>query len=140
MLVYFGFTFCPDVCPRTLQIIIQAYENLPKNIQKQINIVFISVDPERDTVDVMAEYVSFFHEDLVGLTGTPEQIAAAAKAFGIYYKKNTKSGSAAVYLVDHSTITYLIDPEGRYVQHFGHGTKAEELLSDMLKEIANRHR
>ena len=133
--MYFGFTFCPDICPTSLQIISSAYRALPDHTQRQVDIVFVSVDPERDTVTVLKDYVSLFDRDLIGLTGTPDQVAQTAKVFGIYFKKAANTDSAAGYLVDHSTIIYLIGPDGRYIQHFKHDVNPTTLAASIKKIV-----
>jgi len=135
MLMYFGFTFCPDICPTSLQIISSAYRALPDRTQRQVDMVFVSVDPERDSVTVLKDYVSLFDKDLIGLTGTPDQVAQTAKVFGIYFKKAANIDSAAGYLVDHSTIIYLIGPDGRYIQHFKHDVDPKTLAAAIKKIV-----
>ncbi len=134
MLVYFGYTFCPDICPLGLQTITQAIDGLPSDRQEQVVPVFITVDPERDTVEVMRNYVTSFHPRLVGLTGSKAEVDQALRAWRVYAQKaEPKDGS---YLVDHSTFTYLMGPDGHYVTHFGHATTADEMtdrLADAMK-------
>jgi cytochrome oxidase Cu insertion factor (SCO1/SenC/PrrC family) len=133
LLVYFGFTFCPDVCPTSLARNSDAIELLGDKGEK-ITPVLITIDPERDTPQVLKEYVKFFHPRTVGLTGTPEQIAAVAKAYKVYYARAEQKDSRT-YLMDHSAFTYLIDPEGHFVQFFQHGMSAQEManvLNDLL--------
>ena len=113
-IVYFGYSYCPDVCPVDLQHIAQGYAAFEKaDPEKAANVrpIFVSVDPERDTPEVMKQYVSAFHPRLVGLTGTPEQLAAAAKAYGVYYQKREVEG-ASEYLMDHSRSAILFGPDG----------------------------
>ena len=124
MLVYFGYTYCPDVCPMDLQIMADAFNDLTPEQQDKINLVFVTVDPERDTVETMAEYVSFFSEKLIGLTGTVEQINNIKKAYRVYAAKADDSPD---YLVDHTAYTYLMDKDGTFLQHFNHGENAEEM-------------
>ncbi|MEZ5757780.1 MAG: SCO family protein [Emcibacteraceae bacterium] len=126
MLVYFGYTYCPDVCPMDLQIMADALRYLTPEQLDQINPVFVTVDPERDTVETMAEYVTFFHEKLIGLTGTVEQINKIKKAYRVYAAKADDSPD---YLVDHTAYTYLMDKDGIFLQHFNHGEDAEEMAA-----------
>ncbi|WP_343563471.1 SCO family protein [Kiloniella sp. b19] len=131
MLIYFGYTYCPDVCPTSLALMSQALDNLEKTdpaIAEQITPVFITVDPERDQVEEVAAYVSHFYPGMVGLTGSPEDVRAAAKSYRVFYQK-AESSEASDYLVDHSSITYLMGPDGTYVQHFAHGTQADAIAS-----------
>jgi protein SCO1 len=130
MLVFFGFTHCPDICPAELQVIAQALDKLGDKA-KNVVPVFVTLDPERDTPQVMAEYVKSFGPNFVGLTGSPEAIAAAAKAYRVVYAKVENKESAGDYSVDHSALAYLMDPEGRYVAHFSYGTSAEEIAEKL---------
>ncbi|MGB3719516.1 MAG: SCO family protein [Proteobacteria bacterium] len=134
MLVYFGFTFCPDVCPTGLQVMAAALEELgPK--AEQIVPIFISVDPERDTPEQLAMYVPSFHSRLVGLTGTPEEIQAVAKAYRVYYRKVKDEKSTAEYTIDHTSIIYLMDPNGEFVAHFTHATPVDVMVEKLRKVL-----
>lgn len=113
-IAYFGYTFCPDVCPTDVQNIAAALKLLERDdaaLAQRIVPIFITVDPARDTPAALKRFVSAFHPRLVGLTGTPEQIAKVAKEFGIYYARG--AGTADGYLMDHSRQIYLFDPDGR---------------------------
>lgn len=123
MLVYFGYTYCPDVCPTGLQTLSDALDRLGE-AGERIQPVFITVDPDRDTPEVMADYVAHFHPRLVGLTGTQAQIDQVTKAYRIYASKR---GEGDDYLVDHSAYTYLMGPDGEYITHFNHGITADEM-------------
>jgi protein SCO1/2 len=105
-LVYFGYTFCPDFCPTDLSRNALAAENLAER-GIDVGQVFITIDPERDTRNVVREYTAAIDPDLLGLTGTPEEIAAAAAAYKVYYRK---AGEDEYYMMDHSTFTYLMAP------------------------------
>ncbi|MEX2616037.1 MAG: SCO family protein [Alphaproteobacteria bacterium] len=120
MLIYFGYGFCPDVCPTELQIMSGALDALG-NDAARVQPIFITVDPERDTVDFMADYVSHFHPDMVGLTGTEAAVNEAAKAFRVYHRKAVDD-SATDYLVDHSSFVYLMGPDGDFLTMFNAGT------------------
>lgn len=111
VLLYFGYTFCPDVCPTSLALIAQALKQLAPEEQAKVQLVFVSVDPERDTPRHIKEYVAFFRPGSIGLTGTPEQVARAAKQYGAVYRKQAVT-SAAGYVVDHSSYTYILGPDG----------------------------
>ena len=132
MLVFFGFTHCPDICPAELQVIAQALDKLGDKGKKVVP-VFITLDPERDTPQAMADYVKSFGPNFVGLTGSPEAIAAAAKAYRVAYAKVENKESAGDYSVDHSALVYLMDPEGKYATHFSYGTGADELAEKLNK-------
>ncbi len=122
-LLYFGFTFCPDVCPLDLARNADALDLLQgRGFDAQA--AFISIDPERDTPEVVAEYTSYMHEDMIGLTGTMEQIKAASRAYKTYFRKQ-ESDDPEFYLVDHSTFTYLVLPEYGFVEFFRRDTSAE---------------
>ena len=128
ILVYFGYTFCPDICPTALQTMMNAYDQLLPEWQTRITPLFITVDPERDTVEQMRDYVTAFHHALIGLTGTLEQTTAAAKMYKVFFAKVWPEEDRSYYLVDHSSIIYLMDPQGHYYTHFSHGISAEALL------------
>ena len=130
-LIYFGYTYCPDVCPAELQVISAAIDQLGEKGDK-VTPVFVTVDPERDTVKQMASYVVNFHKRLVGLTGNPSEIREAAKAYRVYYAKS-KDGSATDYLMDHSSIVYLMSPQGKYLAHFSYGTGVDEMARGIAK-------
>ena len=127
LLIFFGYTFCPDVCPTSLTAMAEALDLLGARAD-DITPVFITVDPERDTPEQLAMYVEYFHPRLVGLTGSPEQVAKAAKAYRVYYAKAGEDGvDADDYLMDHTSITYLMDRDGTFRLHFSHGTDAETM-------------
>jgi len=132
MLVYFGYTYCPDVCPLGLQTVAAAIDALPPELQERVAPVFVTVDPARDTPAVLRDYVGQFHPRLVGLTGSETEVAEALRAWRVYVRKaEPQDGS---YLVDHSTFTYLMNPDGSYAAHFGHATTAEE-MAKRLEEV-----
>ena len=106
--LYFGYTYCPDVCPTSLQTVAEAMDLLGERAET-VTPIFITVDPRRDGSEVVGDYAAAFHEQMVGLTGTPEQIAAAAKAFRVVYLARNKGRSDDDYLVDHSSYYYLMD-------------------------------
>jgi cytochrome oxidase Cu insertion factor (SCO1/SenC/PrrC family) len=136
LLVYFGFTNCPDVCPTALQVMAAALDKLGPNAER-ITPVLITVDPEHDTPALLAAYVASFHPRLVGLTGSPAEIDAAAKAYRVYVKKVPDPKSTAGYTMDHSSIIYVMGPDGAYRTHFTHATSADamaERLAGMLQK------
>lgn len=133
-IVYFGFTYCPDVCPAELQVITAAMEHLGDKARK-VTPVFISVDPKRDTVEQMASYVKHFHKRLVGLTGTLEQVKAVAKAYRVYFAEVKDETSSAGYSVDHSSIVYLMDTKGEYLAHFSYGTDPKKMAETIAKYL-----
>jgi len=135
MLMFFGYTYCPDICPTTLTDITDAM-NLLGEQQEEVVPVFVTVDPERDTVEHLGEYVTFFHPRMVGLTGTLMQISEVATAYKIYYRKGTlPEDDPEGYLVDHSSIAYLIDRNGDFVTHFSHGTTPEQMAQRIRETL-----
>jgi protein SCO1/2 len=129
VLVYFGYTFCPDVCPTTLGVVDKAFDLLGDKAD-QVQMVMVSVDPERDTPEVLANYLSNFNPSFVGLTGSPDQIASAAMPFGVFYEKH--EGSAATgYLVDHTASVMVLDREGRMRLVLPFETPAEDIAADL---------
>ncbi|MGA2568526.1 MAG: SCO family protein [Pseudolabrys sp.] len=126
LLVYFGYTYCPDICPADLLQISLALDRLGKG-GDDVQPLFISVDPERDTTAVLAQYVSSFHPRLIGLTGTPGQIRAVANSYKAYYAKYTPP-DGGVYLIDHTGFTYLMDRAGKYLGFFPPGTSADRMV------------
>jgi protein SCO1/2 len=142
MLIYFGFTYCPDICPMSLQVMGAALDQLPDDMAERVQPVLISVDPERDTPEQLAQYVDSeaFPDNLVGLTGTPAQVRNAADAYRVYYAR-IESGGMSDYLMDHSSVIYLMDGEGKFVEVFPHGTAPDALaerLQHFLEETAAR--
>ena len=125
-LIYFGYTYCPDVCPTSLLLMETAVEQLGPDGPKKVNLVFITIDPERDTQALMKGYVGNFGPTIEGLTGTPEQVGAVTRAYRVYYQK-VPGKDGAPYLMDHSSIVYMLDKRGRFVTHFTHETKAETI-------------
>jgi protein SCO1/2 len=129
MLIFFGYTYCPDVCPTSLTEISAAMDKLGSLADKVVPIL-VSVDPERDTPEVLKDYVAHFHPSIVGLTGTPEQIKQTAKAYRVYYAKVTdKDGDKDAYLMDHSSVIYLMGPDGKFLTHFSTQTDAETMAA-----------
>ena len=129
VLLYFGYTFCPDVCPATLAEVNKALEELGQKAEA-LQVIMVTVDPERDNPQKLAEYLAHFNPDFLGLTGSPEQIAEAAALYGIYYGKN-ESSEAIDYLVDHTASMMVIDQEGYLKLIFPFGTPAKEIADDL---------
>lgn len=135
MLVYFGYTFCPDICPAELQIVTEAMEKLG-DAGKEVVPLFISIDPKRDTVEQMASYVSNFHPSMVGLTGTDDQIKQAAAAYHVFYARaEGEEYDEENYSMDHSTFIYLMSRNGEYLIHFPYGMTSDDISNSILKEI-----
>ena len=133
--IYFGFTHCPDACPTTLTLISSAMKKLGPEKAKKIQPIFITLDPERDTPPVMAEYVNYFVPGMAGLTGTPAQIADVAREFRVAYQKVKDPNSDQPYTIDHASVIYIMDRENRFLKHFTQGATADQLaqaLNDAL--------
>lgn len=133
-LVFFGFTYCPDICPTTLAYMASVMDLLGKDA-KEVAPIFITVDPQRDTVGVMADYVTAFHPALFGLTGTEAQVAEAATNFRVFYERAEDEAAPDGYLMAHSGYIYLMRPEGRFEAVFREGDQPPEVLTS---EIAMR--
>ena len=125
MLVYFGYTHCPDACPTALQDMATALDDLGAKRQ-DVAPVFITIDPERDTPAVMKDYVANFGPGITGLSGSLDAVAQAARAYRVYYAKHP---TADGYDMDHSSIIYLMDPQGRFVANFTHETPPEQIAA-----------
>ena len=136
LLVYFGYTHCPDICPTTLADISQTLDLLGADAA-QVQPLFISIDPERDTPQVVREYVKEFDDRIIGLAGTPEEIAATAKAYRVFYAK--KEGTAASnYLMEHTAFVYVIGPDGRYVTLLSPlQGQTPDIMADRLRELVS---
>jgi len=140
MLIFFGFTFCPDICPTTLTTISTVLEKLDEtnpSMAAKLAPIFVTVDPERDTVEALKDYMSNFDERIVGLTGSKEQIRAVADAYKVYYAARKEKPEDTDYLVDHSGYVYLMSPNGDYMAHFTHDKSVDDvltLLSDNIKD------
>ncbi len=135
-LIYFGYTYCPDICPTALASAARGLDllaSVDERAAQMIQPVFISVDPERDTPEAVGQYVEAFHPRLLGLTGTPEQVAEAAKAYRVFYQKVHPEG-ATDYLMDHMSTIFLMAPTGEYVTHFAHNATPTD-ISERLEEV-----
>ena len=133
MLVYFGFTHCPDICPAGLQVITAALDKLGPRAGK-IAPLFITVDPERDTPAQMKSYVASFHPSVTGLTGSGEDISAVAKAYRVYYRK-AQNPDLSDYTMDHTSFMYLMDAEGTFITHFPHAVMPDKLVERLEAEL-----
>ena len=133
LLVNFGYTFCPDVCPTELAAMTAAIDQLG-DAAKRVQPLFITIDPTRDTVAQLALYHQNFHPSFAMLTGSEDEIARAARAYRVYYKK-ADSQSATEYLMDHSALVYLMGPDGRFLTHFTPQTTPEQMAAEILKQL-----
>lgn len=127
--VYFGYTFCPDICPTTLLTLKKVRAQLPDQADR-VQVIMVSVDPERDTPEALETYVHYFDDSFIGITGAKDEIDALSEPFGVYYEKG--EGSAATgYLINHSARVYLLDPAGNARVAYPHGVSAEEIVADL---------
>jgi len=131
LLIFFGYSNCPDTCPTTLQTVTMVMAQLGPDAAK-VTPIFITIDPERDTLGVLKAFAANFTPRLVALGGSPEEIAAAAKAYRIYYKK---VGDGADYSMDHTALVYLMGPDGRYLGHFPVEAKADDIVKDLRQRF-----
>ena len=135
MLIYFGFTYCPDVCPTTLTKVSDIIDRL-KEDSKEINSIFITVDPERDTPEILSDYVSAFHEDIIGLTGTKNEIDKVAEDWGVYYQKEILDGEED-YTMNHLDIIFLANANGEFIDYFPPKIQSV-LIVEKIRNIINR--
>lgn len=134
LLVFFGFTYCPDICPAALQKVTLVLDQLGAKADR-LKPLFITVDPERDTVEQLKLYMSNFDERIVGLTGTPAQIAAAVKVYRAYAKKREDPSNSDGYTMDHSSFLYLMAPNGDFVTHFTHVSPVDKMIERLSAEL-----
>lgn len=132
LLVYFGYANCPDICPASLAAGGQALKALSSEDRSRVKLIMISVDPERDTVKHLKEYTAFFHPEMIGATGSVEEIATLAKAFGAGYIKQPKRDDGS-YAVDHTTSTYVVGPDGKLASVLELGASTEKIVSTVRK-------
>lgn len=134
-LVYFGFTNCPDICPEELDKMTAVVDAVAAKHGHIINPVFVTCDPARDRIPLVAEYIADFHPRMIGLTGSYEAVKAACKAYRVYFSTPPGADPTTDYLVDHSIFFYLMDPEGKFVDAFGKSTTEEEVLAKVLDYV-----
>lgn len=135
VLVYFGYTFCPDICPTSLALIAQALNGLGGDELERVQAIFISVDPERDTPERLARYTAFFHPRIIGATGEPAEIAEIAARYGAAYRK-VEGESAGGYLVDHTSTTAVVAADGTLAAILPHGTPPPDIITAIHAQLA----
>jgi cytochrome oxidase Cu insertion factor (SCO1/SenC/PrrC family) len=134
MMVYFGYRYCPDICPTALTTITEVLNQLgPK--AKHVQPLFITIDPERDTVKDLAEYIQNFHPSFIALTGNAEEIEKAKKAYKVFSQKTDEKTAPDEYIMDHSSIIYVMDRQGQLVAHFSHSTPSEHIVAALRKYL-----
>ena len=134
MLVFFGFANCPDVCPTTLAEVAAVMEDLGTDAEK-VQPIFISIDPERDTPAALAKFVPLFDAGIIGLTGTPEQIAETSETFPIFYERIEEASAPDGYTMGHTSHLFLFDPQAGFADSWAYGTPAEEILADLRERL-----
>ncbi|MFQ1701881.1 SCO family protein [Loktanella agnita] len=134
MLVFFGFTNCPDICPTTLSEVAAVMDGLGNEAGK-VQPIFITIDPERDTPSVLAEYVPLFDAGIIGLTGTSQQIAETSESFPIFFERIEEASAPGGYTMGHTSHLFLFDPEAGFADSWPYGTPAEEILADLKARI-----
>lgn len=134
LLVFFGFTNCPDICPTTLAEVAQVMDDLGSDAER-VQPVFISVDPERDRRLGLAAYTTAFHPSILGLAGDAAATAAAADSFKIFFEREADAAAPDGYAMSHSPALYLIGPDGEWLRQFTYGTPATEILADLQERL-----
>jgi protein SCO1/2 len=135
VLVYFGYTFCPDVCPTSLAATAEGLKLLTPEELGKVAMIFVSVDPKRDTPERLKEYAEFFHPAIVGATGTAEAIAEIAKRYGVFYAEQKVATAGGGYVVDHSSDTFVIAPDGELVAKIAHATPPDQVVVAIRKHL-----
>lgn len=134
VLLYFGYTYCPDICPTSLAATAEALRRLTPEELTRVVTIFVSVDPERDTPARLKEYVEFFHPGLLGVTGTPENLADIAFRYGAAFSRQ-KPDAAGGYVIDHTADTYIIGADGQLLNKFAHATPPDQMVADIRQYL-----
>lgn len=135
VLLYFGYTYCPDICPTNLGNLSVAYRQLNEAQKAGLQIIFVSVDPERDTPSRLQEYANYFEANMIGLTSDAKTIADVARNYGVVYAKVDDPNNGTNYAVDHSAFTYVVDPEGNLQQQLPHATTPDMFIKTIEEYI-----
>jgi len=134
-LVYFGYTFCPDVCPTSLAATAEGLKQLTPDELAKVAMIFVSVDPKRDTPERLKEYVEFFHPSIVGVTASADVVAEAAKRYGVFYAEQKVATAGGGYVVDHSSDIFIVAPDGKVVGKIAHGTPPDQVVVAIRKYL-----
>ncbi len=137
VVVYFGYTSCPDVCPTTLASMAAAFRQLEPQQQKRVTLLFVSVDPERDDLERLAAYARYFHPRFIGGTAPPGAIASIARDWGVRFAKVAQGNSSMAYTVDHTTHAFLVGPDGRLLRTFPHGLPPDTIAAALRAAIGS---
>lgn len=135
VVLYFGYTYCPDICPTNLGLLSLAYRQLTPSEQQQVQILFVSVDPARDTPQKLNEYVNYFSANIIGLTANPAEIDNLTQRYGAVYKLQKTSAADQTYSVDHSAFAYIIDKNGKLQTQLAHATPAEQIVATLRQYL-----
>lgn len=135
VLIYFGYTYCPDICPTSLASTAAGLKLLKPEEMAKVAMLFISVDPERDTPARLKEYAEFFDPAIVGVTGTPEVLAEIAKRYGVFYAKQKVATAGEGYVVDHSSDTYVIGADGQLLSKIAHAAPPDQVVAEIRKRL-----
>lgn len=138
LLIYFGYTYCPDICPMALENITNALKNMSQDRDK-IAVIFVSVDPERDTLETLKLYHSNFDPNIIMMTGTQKELEEPMKNYKVYSKREAKHGMSD-YLINHTSVVYLMNKNGQYVQGFAHSTKPKKIKEILVKNLTTRQK
>lgn len=136
-LLYFGFMTCPAICPTDLAKMARISRQLQQQQGITVRPIFVTIDPERDTPKKLKTYVNYFASDFVGLTGSAQEIARITDAYHVYYKKVPTGDQPGQYMMDHSTILFLLDSQGRYLKHFGRGLDEKEIEKQVVAALTD---
>lgn len=136
IVIYFGYRFCPDICPTTLNELSRAYKKLKD--PDMVEVLFVSLDPERDSLKNLKEYVSFFHKDFIGATATAEMIKSIAKQYGVKYSRFYENKNTPFYSVDHSTQSFIIGKDGDLRNIISHGESAQLITAKLNKYLKEK--
>lgn len=135
VLLYFGYTYCPDICPTSLAATAEGLKELTPDELARVAVILVSVDPKRDTPARLKEYARFFHQAIVGVTGTPEEIAAVAKRYGVFYAEQKVATAGDGYVVDHSADTYIVAADGKLAGKIAHATAPDQVAAIIRKYL-----